>query len=122
MTLKKFNFNVLNNENYARVGLIETKRGNINTPAFMPVGTQASVKSVFIDDIVKTGSEIILGNTYHLMLRPGVERISSLGGLHKFMNCNLPILSISLLRLSASLKIKRCSRHSKLVKIPGSNI
>ena len=95
MTLKKFNFNVLNNENYARVGLIETKRGNINTPAFMPVGTQASVKSVFIDDIVKTGSEIILGNTYHLMLRPGVERISSLGGLHKFMNCNLPILTDS---------------------------
>ena len=95
MTLKKFNFNVLNNENYARVGLIETKRGNINTPAFMPVGTQASVKSVFIEDIVKTGSEIILGNTYHLMLRPGVERINSLGGLHKFMNCNLPILTDS---------------------------
>ena len=95
MTLKKFNFNVLNNENYARVGLIKTKRGNINTPAFMPVGTQASVKSVFIEDIVKTGSEIILGNTYHLMLRPGVERINSLGGLHKFMNCNLPILTDS---------------------------
>ena len=59
----------------------------INTPAFMPVGTQATVKGVFIDDIIKTGSEIILSNTYHLMIRPGTKRIKAVGGLHKFMNC-----------------------------------
>ena len=66
-----------------------------NTPAFMPVGTQATVKACTIDDIKKTGSEIILGNTYHLMIRPGVERIQKAGGLHKFMNCDLPILTDS---------------------------
>ena len=95
MTLKKFNFNVVNKDDYSRCGLIETHRGNIKTPAFMPVGTQATVKATFIDDIIKTGSEIILSNTYHLMLRPGVERIISSGGLHKFMNCSLPILTDS---------------------------
>ena len=95
MTLKKFNFNVLQKDNYSRCGLIGTHRGNIQTPAFMPVGTQATVKAVFIDDVIKTGSEIILSNTYHLMLRPGVERIKSVGGLHKFMNCPLPILTDS---------------------------
>ena len=95
MTLKKFNFNVHNTENYSRVGVIETRRGNINTPAFMPVGTQATVKGVFINDLIKTGSEIILSNTYHLMIRPGVERIINAGGLHKFMNCKLPILTDS---------------------------
>ena len=95
MTLKKFEFNVIENENYARVGLIETHRGNIQTPAFMPVGTQATVKACLIDDVIKTGSEIILSNTYHLMIRPGVDRIISAGGLHKFMNCKLPILTDS---------------------------
>ncbi len=95
MALKKFNFNVKYTENYSRVGLIETHRGTINTPAFMPVGTQATVKGAFIDDIVKTGSEIILSNTYHLMIRPGVDRISVVGGLHEFMNCSLPILTDS---------------------------
>ena len=95
MALKKFKFNVNYTENYSRVGVIETSRGNINTPAFMPVGTQATIKGAFIEDIVKTGSEIILSNTYHLMIRPGVERISVVGGLHKFMNCSLPILTDS---------------------------
>ena len=93
--LKKFNFNVLESEEHARLGIIQTHRGNIQTPAFMPVGTQATVKGVFLDDIIKTGSEIILSNTYHLMLRPGVERIKALGGLHDFMNCKLPILTDS---------------------------
>ena len=93
--LKKFNFNVLESEEHARLGVIQTHRGNIQTPAFMPVGTQATVKGVFLDDIIKTGSEIILSNTYHLMLRPGVERIKALGGLHDFMNCKLPILTDS---------------------------
>ena len=79
MALKSFAFKVLNKDNFARAGLIETHRGNIRTPAFMPVGTQATVKACLIDDIVKTGSEIILSNTYHLMIRPGVERIISAG-------------------------------------------
>ncbi len=77
MALKKFAFNVLKKDKLARLGLIETHRGNINTPAFMPVGTQATVKACTIDDIKKTGSEIILSNTYHLMIRPGVERVQS---------------------------------------------
>ena len=95
MALKNFAFKVLKQDKFARCGLIETHRGNINTPAFMPVGTQATVKACTIDDIKKTGSEIILSNTYHLMIRPGVERIQSVGGLHKFMNCDLPILTDS---------------------------
>ena len=95
MALKNFAFKVLNKDKFARSGVIETNRGKINTPAFMPVGTQATVKACTIDDIKKTGSQIILSNTYHLMIRPGVERIKSAGGLHKFMNCDLPILTDS---------------------------
>ena len=95
MSLKDFAFNVLKTDNYSRTGLIETHRGNIQTPAFMPVGTQATVKACKLDDIKKTGSEIILGNTYHLMIRPGVDRIQRVGGLHEFMNCDLPILTDS---------------------------
>ena len=95
MTLKKFSFNVISKDKYSRLGLIKTHRGNIKTPVFMPVGTQATVKATFISDIKKTGTEIILANTYHLMLRPGVERIKSMGGLHEFMNCPLPILTDS---------------------------
>ncbi len=95
MALKEFAFRILNTDKYARSGLIETQRGNIQTPAFMPVGTQATVKACSINDIKKTGSEIILSNTYHLMIRPGVQRIERLGGLHQFMNCDLPILTDS---------------------------
>ena len=95
MALKDFAFKLLKKDNYARLGKIETHRGNIYTPAFMPVGTQATVKACTIDDIKKTGSEIILANTYHLMIRPGVDRIKNSGGLHKFMNCDLPILTDS---------------------------
>ena len=79
MALKKFAFNILKKDKFARCGLIETHRGNIKTPAFMPVGTQATVKACTIDDVKKTGSEIILSNTYHLMIRPGVDRIISAG-------------------------------------------
>ena len=93
--MKKFAFKFLVKDNFARSGLIETHRGNINTPAFMPVGTQATVKACTIRDIKKTGSEIILSNTYHLMIRPGVDRVKNAGGLHKFMNCDLPILTDS---------------------------
>jgi queuine tRNA-ribosyltransferase len=95
MALKKFAFKVLKKNGNARRGLIETHRGNIQTPVFMPVGTQATVKACTIEDIKKTGSKIILSNTYHLMIRPGVERIRRAGGLHKFMNCDLPILTDS---------------------------
>jgi len=95
MALKKFAFKVLKKNRFARCGIIQTHRGNIHTPAFMPVGTQATIKACTIDDIKKTGSEIILSNTYHLMIRPGVERIQSAGGLHQFMNCDLPILTDS---------------------------
>tara|TARA_B100000768_G_scaffold173213_1_gene182251 strand:+ start:291 stop:1403 length:1113 start_codon:yes stop_codon:yes gene_type:complete len=95
MTLKKFEFNVIETDNYSRAGIIKTHRGNIQTPAFMPVGTQATVKACLIDDVIKTGAEIILSNTYHLMIRPGLDRIISAGGLHKFMNCRLPILTDS---------------------------
>ena len=95
MALKDFAFKVLKKDKFARCGLIETHRGDVQTPAFMPVGTQATVKACTIDDVKKTGSEIILGNTYHLMIRPGVERIQSAGGLHEFMNCDLPILTDS---------------------------
>ncbi len=95
MALKNFAFKILKTDKFARCGLIKTHRGDINTPAFMPVGTQATVKACTIDDIKKTGSEIILSNTYHLMIRPGVERIQLAGGLHNFMNCDLPILTDS---------------------------
>jgi queuine tRNA-ribosyltransferase len=93
--LENFSFNIVNKENFSRHGLIKTFRGSIQTPAFMPVGTQATIKGAFIDDVIKTGSEIILCNTYHLMLRPGVERIQKAGGLHKFMNSDIPILTDS---------------------------
>ena len=115
MTLKKFNFNVIKKDKFSRCGLIETHRGNIQTPAFMPVGTQATVKAAFIDDIIKTGSEIILSNTYHLMLRPGVERIESSGGLHKFMNCPLPILTDS-----GGFQVMSLSKFSKVQKEEGA--
>ena len=95
MALKKFAFRVLKKDKFSRCGVIETHRGNIHTPAFMPVGTQATIKACTIDDIKKTGSEIILSNTYHLMIRPGVDRIERAGGLHQFMNCDLPILTDS---------------------------
>ena len=95
MALKKFSFNVLKNNGFARLGKISTHRGEIDTPAFMPVGTQATVKATFIEDILDTGSQIILANTYHLMIRPGADRIKKAGGLHKFMNCKIPILTDS---------------------------
>ena len=89
MALKEFAFKLLNKDKYAREGILETHRGVIRTPTFMPVGTQATIKACTIDDIKKTGSDIILANTYHLMIRPGVERIQNAGGLHPFMNLSL---------------------------------
>ena len=109
MLTENFSFKLLNESGRARLGKINTCRGNIDTPAFMPVGTQATVKSVFMEDLVSTGSQIILSNTYHLMIRPGVERIKRVGGLHNFMNCKLPILTDSggfqIMSLSKLVKI-----------------
>ena len=115
MALKKFAFNVLKKDKFARCGLIETHRGNIQTPAFMPVGTQATVKACTIDDIKKTGSEIILSNTYHLMIRPGIERIQSAGGLHNFMNCDLPILTDS-----GGFQVMSLSKLNKIDRVKGA--
>ena len=95
MSSKKIKFKLLEVNNKARLGIIKTPRGKINTPAFMPVGTQATIKGAFINDILKTGTQIILSNTYHLMIRPGVDRIKKSGGIHSFMNCKLPILTDS---------------------------
>lgn len=88
-------FRVYNTDKLARRGLLETAHGAINTPAFMPVGTAATVKAMFPEAVKDTGAEILLGNTYHLMLRPTAERIAKLGGLHKFMNWDKPILTDS---------------------------
>ncbi len=79
----------------ARTGVISTPRGDIRTPAFMPVGTAATVKAMMPESVRETGADILLGNTYHLMLRPTAERIAALGGLHRFMNWNRPILTDS---------------------------
>jgi queuine tRNA-ribosyltransferase len=88
-------FTQLNIRGPARLGCIDTPRGSIRTPAFMPVGTSATVKAMFVDQLKDTGTDVILGNTYHLMLRPTAERIASLGGLHKFMGWDRPILTDS---------------------------
>jgi queuine tRNA-ribosyltransferase len=90
-----FAFRLLRNDGAARRGEFITPHGSVQTPAFMPVGTQATVKGVMPEAVRATGAEIVLGNTYHLMLRPGAERIAALGGLHKFMNWSLPILTDS---------------------------
>jgi queuine tRNA-ribosyltransferase len=90
-----FQLNIHATEGAARTGEITTAHGTIRTPAFMPVGTAATVKAMHIEDVKETGADIILGNTYHLMLRPGAERIAKLGGLHTFMNWSGPILTDS---------------------------
>jgi queuine tRNA-ribosyltransferase len=90
-----FSFAVKARDGDARTGAIATPKGVIRTPAFMPVGTGATVKAMFPEDVAATGADIILGNTYHLMLRPGAERIARLGGLHKFMHWEKPILTDS---------------------------
>lgn len=92
---KDFFFKLKTTENKARRGEVSTAHGVIQTPAFMPVGTAATVKAIKFSDIKKSGAEIILGNTYHLMLRPTAELIQKLGGLHKFMNWDKPILTDS---------------------------
>jgi queuine tRNA-ribosyltransferase len=90
-----FSFRLLATDGAARRGEVVTPHGTVQTPAFMPVGTQGTVKGLMPEAVAATGTEIVLGNTYHLMLRPGAERIAALGGLHKFMNWPGPILTDS---------------------------
>ena len=90
-----FSFRLLATAGAARRGEIATLHGVVQTPAFMPIGTQATVKGLAPEAVAATGAEIVLGNTYHLMLRPGAERIAELGGLHTFMNWPRPILTDS---------------------------
>lgn len=90
-----FSFDLKATDGAARTGVISTPRGDIRTPAFMPVGTAATVKAMMPESVAATGADILLGNTYHLMLRPGAERIERLGGLHRFMNWERPILTDS---------------------------
>jgi len=91
----RFQFNINAIDGRARTGVINTPKGDIRTPAFMPVGTAATVKAMMPENVKATGADILLGNTYHLMLRPGAERVHNLGGLHKFMNWQGPILTDS---------------------------
>ena len=111
MLKEKFSFDLLKEVGYSRLGKINTFRGQIDTPTFMTVGTQGTIKSAYIDDVVLSGAQIILSNTYHLMIRPGTERIKRVGGLHEFMNCKLPILTDSggfqIMSLSKLVKIDK---------------
>ncbi|GAB4163183.1 MAG: tRNA guanosine(34) transglycosylase Tgt [Rickettsiaceae bacterium] len=105
----KFNFKINAIHKKARTGVVETAHGIIRTPAFMPVGTRATVKAILPESVAQTGSDIVLGNTYHLMLKPGADRIEKLGGLRKFMNWHGPVLTDSggfqVMSLSALRKI-----------------
>ena len=104
-----FRFDLLARDGTARTGVIGTPRGEIRTPAFMPVGTAATVKAMYPGQVRDLGADVVLGNTYHLMLRPGPERMARLGGLHRFMNWDRPILTDSggfqVMSLSALRKI-----------------
>ncbi len=109
MSAPRFQFSIAATDGKARTGTIRMRRGEIRTPAFMPVGTAATVKAMKPETVRATGADILLGNTYHLMLRPGAERVARLGGLHRFMNWNRPILTDSggyqVMSLSALRKI-----------------
>ena len=95
MSNKEFSFELITQDDKARLGKIFTTRGIIDTPAFMPVGTQGTVKGIFTNDLLETNTQIILGNTYHLLLRPGTKILNNFKGLHNFMNWNRPILTDS---------------------------
>ncbi|MBL8789595.1 MAG: tRNA guanosine(34) transglycosylase Tgt [Rhizobiales bacterium] len=92
---KDFGFTLHKTDGAARLGTVHTGRGDIRTPAFMPVGTVGTVKGLYLDQVKETGADIILGNTYHLMLRPGAEQVARLGGLHSFIRWDGPILTDS---------------------------
>jgi queuine tRNA-ribosyltransferase len=105
-----FPFTIAATDGQARTGVLSTSRGDIRTPAFMPVGTAATVKAMTVDQVAQSGADIILGNTYHLMLRPTAERVARLGGLHRFMRWDKPILTDSggfqVMSLSKISKVK----------------
>ena len=115
MSKKEFSFELITQNDRARLGRIHTTRGFINTPAFMPVGTQGTVKGVFTEDILKTNTQIILGNTYHLLLRPGIEILKKFKGLHNFMNWQKPILTDS-----GGYQIMSLSKFNKIDKKLGA--
>ncbi len=115
MQNQEYSFELITQDERARLGQITTSRGKIDTPAFMPVGTQGTVKGIFQDDILKTGTQIILGNTYHLLLRPGVNVLKKFDGLHKFMNWNKPILTDS-----GGYQIMSLSKFNKIDKDLGA--
>src|SRR5687767_14430536 len=106
---ESFTFTLTGTDGAARSGEIRMPRGVIRTPAFMPVGTAATVKAMYPEQVKALGADVVLGNTYHLMLRPGAERVARLGGLHAFMNWPYPILTDSggfqVMSLSALRKI-----------------
>ena len=95
MSELQFSFELITQDEKARIGKISTPRGTIDTPVFMPVGTLGTVKGIFTEDLLSAGTQIILGNTYHLMIRPGTEILNQFGGLHNFMNWEKPILTDS---------------------------
>ena len=115
MSLSEFSFELITQSDKARLGKISTSRGTIDTPAFMPVGTQGTVKGIFTDDILKTNTQIILGNTYHLLLRPGIEVLDKFNGLHNFMNWHKPILTDS-----GGYQIMSLSKFNKIDKKIGA--
>jgi queuine tRNA-ribosyltransferase len=115
MKITNFSFELISQNDKARLGRILTSRGIIDTPAFMPVGTQGTIKGVNTEDILETGTQIILGNTYHLLLRPGVEILKKFDGLHKFMNWNKPILTDS-----GGYQIMSLSKFNKIDKDIGA--
>jgi queuine tRNA-ribosyltransferase len=94
-SVSRFSFSISATDGAARTGIIAMQRGEVRTPAFMPVGTAATVKAMRPEEVRASGADIILGNTYHLMLRPGAERVAKLGGLHRFMGWERPILTDS---------------------------
>ena len=115
MRKNEFYFNLISKFKKTRLGKIITPRGSIDTPAFMPVGTQGTVKGLFVEDLKKTGSQIILGNTYHLMLRPSSNILEKFGGLHNFMNWDKPILTDS-----GGFQIMSLSKLNKIDKNIGA--
>ena len=110
-----FSFKVVKNNDQSRLGKIVTPRGEIDTPAFMPVGTLGTVKGIYPDDIKKTGTQIILGNTYHLFLRPGEEVLKNVNGIHKFINWDKPVLTDS-----GGYQIMSLSKFNKIDKNLGA--
>ena len=114
----KFSFRLIATDGKARRGEVSMPRGTVRTPAFMPVGTGGTVKAMYMDQVRDLGSDIILGNTYHLMLRPGAERVARLGGLHEFARWPYPILTDSggfqVMSLSQLRKADRERRHLPL--------